>query len=265
MIKKPTSLKATSPTTAKEAFRLTTSRFDTLVTLGFKTGNDFSANLKRLKELIIESPQYAIIVAPEVCLTGFFYEDMHHAAHFSQRALEELLPLSDKKILILTLIEKEQEHYVNSLVVLYNRQRVHSQQKHKLFHLGGELEHFKAGDEKKITPFEIEGIKFGALICFELRFISLWERLQGADLIVIPAMWGAIRKEHFETLAQALGVANQCFVCATNSDNSDMSKNSLIVTPFGNVHKDDRLNRFAQKIEWREVTKMRRYLPVGID
>jgi predicted amidohydrolase len=41
------------------------------------------------------------------------------------------------------------------------------------------------------------------VICFELRFIDFWKKMQGADLILIPSMWGKPRKQNFETLTRA--------------------------------------------------------------
>jgi len=103
---------------------------------------------------------------------------------------------------------------------------IHTQSKAELFVLNDERKYFLAGDEKDIKIIEIDGLKIASLICFELRFIRLWEKLKGADIIFIPAMWGILRKEHLETLSKALAIANQCFVIVSNSANDNMAKSS---------------------------------------
>ncbi len=51
----------------------------------------------------------------------------------------------------------------------------------QLFPLGNELEYFTAGNEDDIKIIEINGVKIATLICFELRFPRLWEKVKGAD------------------------------------------------------------------------------------
>ncbi len=134
------------------------------------TSENFDENIAHLLELVANLPRHSIIVTPEVCLTGFAYERMNEAAEASLYARDQLLKISDDKIITLTYIAKEGEDFVNRTDVIYNGEVVHSQHKIKLFPLGNEHQHFKPGDEKEMQIFEIEGIKFGLIVCFELRF-----------------------------------------------------------------------------------------------
>ena len=77
-------------------------------------------------------------------------------------------------------------------------------------------------------------------------------------------MWGKPRKKQFEILTTALAVANQCFVLASNSANNDMAKSSGIISPFGKEYRDDKLKILQQKINLKEIKKMRRYMNIGI-
>jgi predicted amidohydrolase len=227
-----------------------------------KTGEDFKANLARLKKAIEKSGD--IVVAPEVCLTGFAYDRFEEAAAFGQRALEELLPLSKDRIICYTQIEKDHDRFYNIANVLYKEKVIHRQPKVKLFAFGGETDYFTPGSMDEIGIFEIEGMKFGLLICFELRFLEIWQRLQGSDIILVPAMWGKLRKRHFEQLTEALGVMNQCFVIASDSANEDMAKSSAIISPFGEVYRDDRKTILSKKVDLGEIKKMRRYMNIGL-
>ncbi|WP_086244376.1 carbon-nitrogen hydrolase family protein [Campylobacter devanensis] len=104
------------------------------------------------------------------------------------------------------------------------------QRKYKLFKPNGENKIFKFGNLDEISIREIAGIKVGVLICFELRFIDLWSRLRGADVILVPAMWGQSRREHYETLCKALALQNRCYTLAC----SDVDlKFSAVFAPDG--------------------------------
>ncbi len=227
-----------------------------------KTGVDFSSNLARLKRLVAQSGD--IVVAPEVVLTGFAYDRFEEAAAFGQRALEELLPLSKNRIICYTQIEKRGDRFYNFAKVLYNEKLIYEQPKVKLFKFGGETDYFTAGRMEDIKQFEIEGLRFGLLICFELRFIEIWERLKGADIILVPAMWGKLRKRHFEQFTETLALMHQCFVIASDSANDDMAKSSAIIDPFGVPYRDDRKSLLQREVDLGEIKKMRRYMDIGL-
>lgn len=229
-----------------------------------KSSNNFEENLNRLKSLLSKCPDDSICVAPEVCLTNFAYDRFNEAANFSQYALNELLPLIKNKTFILTIIEKRGEKFYNVAKVIHNEKIVYEQAKVKLFKFGGETDYFEPGRLEDIKLFEIDGLKFGLLICFELRFIEIWQRLKGADVILIPAMWGKLRKKHFEKLTEALALINQCFVVASNSANNDMAKSSAIIDPFGNAYRDDRKVLLKKECNLNDIKKMRRYMDIGL-
>lgn len=235
-----------------------------LISLQFKTTGDFQKNLDNLITLINQCKENSFILAPEVCLSEFSYDRFEEASTFSIKAIDKLLELSINKYISLTLIIKENNKFYNTAYIFYNNQIIHRQCKVKLFPLGGEMQNFTAGEQKSIKTIEINGFKVAFLICFELRFIELWQQLQGADLICIPSMWGKSRKENFETLTKALAVANQCYVLASNSTNSDMASSSGIITPFGDEYRDDDKEILSHTFDKKIVKKMRRYLDIGI-
>jgi len=226
------------------------------------TGQDFDANLAYLKNKIAKSGD--IVVAPEVCLTGFAYERFEEAAAFSQRATKELLPLSKNRLICYTQIEKRDGKFYNIAKVLYKEKLIYEQPKVKLFKFGGETDHFTAGKMEDIEIFQVDGLKLGLLICFELRFIEIWQRLKGADIILVPAMWGILRKRHFEQFTEALALMHQAFLIASNSANEDMAKSSAIITPFGIPYRDDRRTLLNKRCDLADIKKMRRYMDIGL-
>jgi len=230
------------------------------VILQFPSNKRYQENLDRLIGYIRKDRDKQLIVAPEVCLTAYDYEHLETAAMFSANALKSLKKEIDEQILVLTLILKEGEEYVNQAVVIHKHKVVHRQNKAKLFKLGDEDLYLQAGKEKKIKPFEINGVKYAILICFELRFKDLWKRIEGADIILVPARWGKLRKLHLEILSKALAVMNQSYLLLSNSSDSDMAKSSAIISPDGHTIMDDSQEVIYGTVDFREIKKMRRYI-----
>jgi len=235
-----------------------------LVCLSLPTEENFENNLTKLILHIVQSPDDAIIVAPEVALTGFAYDRFELASDFTPYALDKLMGFLGNRLLIFTAITKLGEQPYNIAYVLNGERILHAQPKTKLFPLGGEVEYFSAGDEDKIVSFVHDGLKIGVLICFELRFKHLWQALEGCDLITIPAQWGKIRSEHFITLTNALAVMNQCYVVASDATNVDTSGMGGIINPFGHELRNNGSESLASMLEQRTIASMRRYLNTGI-
>ena len=228
--------------------------------LQLKTKKRYQKNLDFLVEYITQNRDQKIIVAPEVYLSAYDYEHISTVAKFGQKAIKELKKIVKEQIVVLTLIVKDKEEFVNRAVVIHNHKVVYKQDKYKLFKLGDEHKYLKAGKAKKIKPFEIDGVKYALLICFELRFKELWKQIEGADIVIIPARWGKPRKLHLEILSRALAVMNQCFVLLANSKDGDMASSSAIISPTGEYVMDDNKKIIKSVLDLSEVKKMRRYI-----
>ncbi|MBU0923806.1 carbon-nitrogen hydrolase family protein [bacterium] len=236
-----------------------------LIALQIKTNPSFEDNLIYLKNLINSCEEDSLILAPELALSGFCYERMQEASDFSIKAIEQLKLLSSNKIIALTFITKKDKKFFNTLYIFHKQNIVHTQSKVQLFPLGNELEYFSAGDEKDIKIIEINGIKIATLICFELRFPRLWEKVKGADIILNPAMWGLKRKDHYETISKSLALVNQCFVIACNCADENMAKGSAIISSFGNIIKDDSKEIIKTVFDPIEIEKTRKYIDIGLN
>ena len=236
-----------------------------LITLQFVSTNNYQDNLTTLTKLIKDTPEDSIILAPEVCLTGFDYDNFEDAANFSLIAMPKLLELSKTRIISLTMIEKDEKGDIyNHAKVLHNEKVLHVQSKNRLFKLGNEDKFFKEGEDEHLSVFEVDGIKFGLLICFELRFKNYWIDLEGADIILVPARWGKIRSENFKVLTQSLAIINQCYVMASDASNDDCTSMSGIITPFGKDQRNGNNLCLKEPYDAKEIKRMRRYLAVGI-
>jgi predicted amidohydrolase len=144
---------------------LTTSR--KLVTVSFDFYEEtYEENLKKLVEGITSSPQNSIVLAPELCLTNFSFSKMQEASEFGEKALEVLKPLSKDKIISFSLTTKREGKFYNTAVILHDDNIVYQRDKYQLFKFGDEHKYFEPGYEEDIKIVEIDGIKFGVLICF---------------------------------------------------------------------------------------------------
>jgi predicted amidohydrolase len=220
----------------------------------------YQENLDTLLQYLKAHQEKQVIVVPEVFLTSFDYEHMATAAKFSANALKTLKKEVNEQILVLTLILEDGDEFVNQAVVIHKHKIMYRQNKVKLFKLGDEDLYFTAGKKKRIQLFEIEGVKYALLICFELRFKDLWKQVEGADVVLIPSQWGKPRKTHLEVLSRALAVMNQCYVIVSNSSDEDMAASSAIISPTGEVTADDRLDAIEGRLDFREIKKVRRYI-----
>lgn len=236
----------------------------TLVALQFDYANkSLEENFKTLKRLIAKTSDDSTILAPELCLSGYKYDTLEESAKFTTQIQDELKSLSTCKTIALTLIEKKDGHFFNTLKIFHEGQLVKSRAKVKLFPLGNEEKFFASGKTEDIDIVEIDGIKIATLICFELRFTDLWQKILGADIILVPSYWGKPRKEHLKSLSKALAIANQAFVIVANSSDEDMASSSAIITPFGDTYRDDSSFIVSHTVDLNEIKKMKRYIDIG--
>jgi predicted amidohydrolase len=230
------------------------------VAMQLKNRVPYSRNLERIVSILEAHPGSELLVAPEVCLSDYDYDNLDSAADFGEYAVERLKQVVGSRILVLTVLARRAEGYVNEAVVIHDGRVVHRQAKHRLFLLGDEDRYLLAGREEEIVPFEIGGVKYGILICFELRYKELWSRLEDCDVIIVPAQWGVPRKRHLEILASALALVNQCYVVVANSAKEGMACSSGFYSPGGGIVTEDFSQSLQHSIDLTLVRKIRRHI-----
>ena len=224
----------------------------------------YQKNLDNLLRRIEELQDHDIILAPEVSMTDYDYDDISQAAEFGEYVIKRLCEAVDTQIVGLTLLSAHADGgFTNDAIVIHDHRVVHRQSKHKLFLLGDEDKYLRSGDLDEFGLFEINGVKYGMMICFELRFKDIWKRLEGADVILVPSQWGLPRKRHLEILAPALAVMNQCYVLVANSAKDTMARSSMICSPEGDVLADDSKEVISGSVDLALVDKMRRYVKMS--
>ncbi len=236
-----------------------------LCSLLFETKPDYNTNLQTLLTLVEECAEDSIIVAPEVCLTAYDYDNFEAVLEFAPLAIEQIKKASHKKIIILTIIEKRGGEVFNFAKVFYNGEVVYERAKARLFRFGDEHKYMSEGTDEDIKIVEVAGIKIAIFICFELRFKELWQMSEGADVIAVPSYWGVLRTEHFKAFTQTLAIMNQCYVVASDSMDEECTKMSGIINPQGEVQRNG--NKPCLEVDYskKEISLMRRYMDIGID
>lgn len=91
---------------------------------------------------------------------------------------------------------------------------------------------------------DVEGIRVGLSICYDLRFPELYRQLVtdgGADLLLVPAAFMLhTGRDHWEVLLRARAIENQCFVAAAAQTGDHEPRRtcfgrSMVIDPWGTV------------------------------
>ena len=229
-----------------------------IITLELPSNKRYQENLDKLLEVVEENRNY-IIVAPELFITGYDFEHLSTASKFSTNAIKKLKKACDSQIVITTMLIEEDGKFYNRAFIINRHKILYQQDKAKLFKLGLEHKYLEAGKSKKVKIFEINGVKYAILICFELRFKELWQQIEGADVIFITAQWGKNRKIHLDTLSRALAIINQCFVIVSNSNDIKMCGGSKVIFPNAEII-ENKEYLLKLNLPLKEIEKIRRYI-----
>ena len=106
-----------------------------------------------------------------------------------------------------------------------------------LFTPMGEDDYYTCGDH--LCRFELDGVKCGIIICYDVRFPELTRSLalRGLDMLFVVSQWPKERIFHLRTLTAARAIENQMFVVCCNScgtaDKTVYGGNSAIIDPWG--------------------------------
>ncbi len=95
----------------------------------------------------------------------------------------------------------------------------------------------EAGELVPPETFELGGLRFGLMTCYDLRFPEVGRTLAdaGADVFLVPAEWvrGPLKEHHWRTLVHARAIENTVFVAAADHPPPLGVGNSMIVDPQG--------------------------------
>jgi predicted amidohydrolase len=102
-----------------------------------------------------------------------------------------------------------------------------------------ESEWIEPGEIADPETFVVDGLRFGLMTCYDLRFPEAARTLvdAGAEVLVVPAEWvrGPLKEHHWETLIAARAIENTVYVVAADHTPPIGVGRSMIVDPRGVV------------------------------
>lgn len=182
-------------------------------------------NLKKVDSIMAElSGKCDLLVLPEMFTTGFTMNPATVAETMSGKSISFMLEATKRHniAVIGSMIICEQENNYNRMLLITPEGEVSHYDKHHLFRMSGEGNHFKAGSERKI--FEFKGFNILPQVCYDLRF-PVWSRNVNCqyDIAIYVASWPIPRVRVWDTLLQARALENICYVVGVNRVGSDPS------------------------------------------
>lgn len=185
---------------------------------------------------LIEAAQNSdVILLPELWSTGYYPTPVENFADVDGRHTTEFICAAAEKFSVNIIGGSV---IVDSGGKIFNRCHVANRRgeiivtydKTHLFSFADEDKVFSAGD--KISTVELDGVRCGLAICYDLRFPEFMRKLAlaGAEIIFIPAAWSLKRLTPRRILTKARAIENQIFVVFANS-----SGFSEVVNPRGEI------------------------------
>ncbi|GEL08492.1 carbon-nitrogen family hydrolase [Salisediminibacterium halotolerans] len=241
---------------------------------------DPEANRERVRnwfetEAIQNGPPVDLVVLPEMWTTAYTLPELNTIAepveeNESTKLLQELAVAYNTNIIGGSIAVKKNAKVFNRALVI-NRQGelIYTYDKLHLVPMLNEPAYLSPG-EKAVETFELDGIKMGIIICFDLRFPEIIRSLalQGAKALFIPAEWPASRTLHWDVLSRARAIENQMYVISSNRvgsyDGTGFAGRSMIINPWGDVLAEGSIDQeevLAEVLDLNYVSEVREQVP----
>ena len=183
---------------------------------------DVEANLKRISEVVADAAAAGAVVAvlPEAAVTGYAFGSREEALPVARRAgaaasdmLAELA-LEHRLTVICGTLEAQGDEVFNAALMATPDGRRYTYRKMHLPFLG--VDRFTTPGPDAPSVVEIDGLRIGVLICYDLRFPEAARMcaLDGADLIALPTNWPVGVDFHPGIFAPARAAENHCYLLA---------------------------------------------------
>lgn len=208
---------------------------------------DTAANLTRIAEFSATAAGRGarVVVAPEYSSYFVAPFDDSLAAHAQPldgpftRELATIAAQNDLTIIAGLVEEGAGEKVRNTAVAVDATGVVAAYRKQHLYDAFGQTESdwIEAGEAGDAETFVVDGLRFGLMTCYDLRFPELARMLvdAGADVILVPSEWvrGPLKEHHWETLLAARAIENTVYVVAADHAPPIGIGRSMIVDPQG--------------------------------
>ena len=216
-----------------------------------------------------------IVVLPEMWTTAYTLDQLDQIADLdgepTRSFLKELAKRYQVHIIGGSFANKVEDAIYNTALVVNNEgKEVYTYDKIHLVPMLNEPAYLTGG-RKQARVFELDGIKMGLIICYDLRFPELARELAlaGAEVIYVVAEWPSARKDHWKALQLARAIENQCYIISSNRigayDGVEFCGTSLIVDPWGTIVQEgseEQEETLIETIAASNVDRIREEVPV---
>jgi len=181
-------------------------------------------NLDRIGVAVVEAAAAGarVVVLPEAAITGYAFTSLSEALPVARRAdavadkvLMGLAETNRVTVICGTLEPSGNEVYNAAVIHTPDGRRFRYRKMHLPF-LG--VDRFATPGPSAPDVVEVDGLRIGILICYDLRFPEAARMcaLDGADLIALPTNWPVGVDFHPELFAPARAAENHCYLLAAD-------------------------------------------------
>lgn len=209
---------------------------------------DADANLRAIDELVTAAADRGarVVVLPEYA--SYFVDPFdatlrEHAQTLDGAFVAGLHRCSGRHgiTVVAGLLERaDDDHRVRNTVVAVSPDGVvATYRKTHLYDAFGQRESdwVQPGALAEPQTFEADGVRFGVMTCYDLRFPEVSRTIvdAGAEVLLVPAQWvrGPLKEHHWRTLLHARAIENTVFVAAADHPPPLGVGLSMIVDPSG--------------------------------
>lgn len=215
----------------------------------FAPGDDPAANRARVAALIADAARRGarVIVLPEY--SNYFVNPFDDTLAPNSEALDgafvaalQTAAVAHDVTVVAGLLESADAGRVHNTVVAVSDAGVQAvYRKQHLYDAFGQKESdwIASGALGDAAVFEVDGIRFGLMTCYDLRFPEVARTLAdaGVDAMVVPAEWvrGPLKEHHWNTLLTARAIENTVYVIAADHPGPIGVGFSRVIDPQGVV------------------------------
>ncbi|PCJ58831.1 MAG: hypothetical protein COA79_12230 [Planctomycetota bacterium] len=222
-----------------------------IATCQFPISKDIAKNKTYILKYVIEAgkKKVRLIHFSETCLSGYGGSDWHDKKDVDwillKEATIEIMEMAKKyKIWVVLgsshpLTEKKLPH--NCLYVINDKGKIVDRYD-KRFCTGGDLKCYAPGDH--FTTFKVDGVKFGLLICYDVRFPELYREYLKLNVdCVLHSFYnanlinGSIHDIIMHPNLQCRAATNHMYVIGNNNSKRHQCWPSLFIDPDGKIRK----------------------------
>lgn len=214
----------------------------------FAPAADTGANLAAIEQLVVTAAARgaSLIVFPEY--SSFFVDPFDetlaaHAQPLDGPFVQALIALAGSHGLhiVAGLVERSGDgrRVRNTVVAVDGEGLVAKYRKLHLYDAFGQRESdwVEPGELGEPEIFSVDGLRFGLMTCYDLRFPEVGRMLAdaGAEVFLVPAEWvrGPLKEHHWRTLVHARAIENTVYVAAADHPPPLGVGHSMIVDPQG--------------------------------